>query len=112
MSKNLVTGDKNESVIACAKKMIDRKVSSILIVEATVGNKSAIVGMITKTDIIRRYPSLSRKKYKVSDFMASNVYTVVPSALLHEAMKIAYGKWEYVSSSGDRKEKTRRHNHY
>jgi CBS domain-containing protein len=86
MSKNLVTGDKNESLIACAKKMIDRKVSSILIVEATVGNKSAIVGIITKTDIVRRYPSLSRKKYKVSDFMASNVYTVVPSALLHEAM--------------------------
>ena len=27
MSKNLVTGDKNESVIACAKKMIDRKVT-------------------------------------------------------------------------------------
>src|SRR5919106_4150697 len=33
MSKNLVTGKKNECVIACAKKMIDRKVSSILIVE-------------------------------------------------------------------------------
>ena len=54
--------------------------------EATVGNKSAIVGIITKIDIVRRYPSLSRKRYKVADFMASNVYTVVPSALLHEAM--------------------------
>jgi CBS domain-containing protein len=86
MSKNLVTDDKNESLIACAKKMIDRKFSSILIVEATVGNEWAIVGIITKTDIIRRYPSLSRKKHKVSDFMATNVYTVVPSALLHEAM--------------------------
>jgi CBS domain-containing protein len=86
MSANLVTGHKNESVIACAKKMIDKKVSSILIVDATVDSERAIVGIITKTDIIRRYLSLSRQRHKVSDFMASNVYTVALSALLHEAM--------------------------
>jgi CBS domain-containing protein len=50
MSKNLVTGYKTESLISCAKKMIDRKVSSVLIVEATVHNDWAIVGIITKTD--------------------------------------------------------------
>jgi CBS domain-containing protein len=86
MSKNLVTGYKTESLISCAKKMIDRKVSSVLIVEATVHNDWAIVGIISKTDIIRAYPLLSRKKYKVSDFMVKRVYTVAPSDLLHDAM--------------------------
>ena len=61
-------------------------VSSILISESITNNESTIIGIITKTDVIRRSPSLSRKEYKVSDFMTDDVYTVVPSAILHEAM--------------------------
>lgn len=86
MSRDPVTGKKEESLAECANKMLDRKISSIIIVEATLNNEWALVGIITKTDIANAYASNYHGKYKVADFMSQKVYTLVPDDVIHDAM--------------------------
>jgi CBS domain-containing protein len=85
MSKDLVTATKEDNLAACARKMINRQVSSLLIVDATMHNEWSLVGIITKTDIVKAR-SMRSKKFIVADLMTKNPYTVSPDDVLHEAM--------------------------
>jgi len=86
MSRDVVTGKKDESLVDCAKKILDKKIGSVIIVEPSIDNYWDIVGIVTKTDIIKAYELHYRGKHKVADFMSEKVYTVLPSDPLHEAM--------------------------
>ncbi|MCS7123754.1 MAG: CBS domain-containing protein [Candidatus Aenigmarchaeota archaeon] len=76
-SKNLITINGNEDVKKAAELMLENKISSLIVVDSN----NNIIGIITKTDLIK---ALSNDQRKVKDFATKKVITVEPSnSLLH-----------------------------
>ena len=82
MSKKLVTVKKSDTVYDCAKLMKNKKISSIIVLNA----KGGLEGLVTKTDLISVFLTQASKPLKVSDIMTRRVITVTPmdSVLLVE----------------------------
>lgn len=71
MSKDLVMVDESASLKRIAELMLEKGISSILVVE-----KDRLKGIITKSDLASFYASNLRGKYKVREYMSKDVITV------------------------------------
>lgn len=81
MRRDLITVNRDTSIKECAKRMLDNRISSLLVVD----EKCYI---FTKTDLIKVYAEHFRNKSKVRRYMVSNVYTVLPTHSLHRVLSI------------------------
>lgn len=77
----LVYTDSTTSVVSCAKKMIEKNISSL-----AVGNENNLEGIFTKTDLTKFYAMNYIKKYTVADYMTDHVFTVHDTASLTRVM--------------------------
>jgi CBS domain-containing protein len=74
MSQELITMDENEMVPSAATLMLSNGISSVIIT----GYQDAIVGIVTKSDLVKFYAQKLDKKYKVKDVMMRPVVTIGP----------------------------------
>ena len=79
--KGLVYTDSNTSVALCAKKMIEKNISSL-----AVGSENNLEGIFTKTDLTKFYSINHAKKYTVAEYMTDHVFTVHDTATLSRVM--------------------------
>ena len=79
--KGLAYTDGTTSVSLCAKKMIEKNISSL-----AVGNENNLEGIFTKTDLTKFYSIHCAKKYAVADYMTDHVFTVHDTASLTRVM--------------------------
>ena len=79
--KILAYTDGTTPVAACAKKMIEKNVSSL-----AVGKEGKIEGIFTKTDLVRFYSTNYEKKFKVADIMTDHYFSVHDVATLSRVM--------------------------
>jgi len=74
------------SVKEAAKTMVDRRIGSLLVVD----NRGRLIGILTKTDIVREVVAkgLNPSEVKVGDIMTRNPYYVMSDATLKEAASL------------------------
>ena len=78
----LIKNDKN--IQECAKIMLEKKISSLFVVD----NRKTIQGIITKSDLVRRYSEECQGINFISDYMTKKIHTVLPSHSLHKVISI------------------------
>ncbi|MGI0045940.1 MAG: CBS domain-containing protein [Nitrosotalea sp.] len=81
LMKGLVYTDANTSAVLCAKKMVEKNISSL-----AVGSENNIEGIFTKTDLTKFYSTNYAKKYKVANYMTNHLFTVHDDAPLSRVM--------------------------
>jgi len=74
MTKKLITAKRKASISKIAKTMIEKNISSVIIVDG----KGKLDGIVTKTDITAWYGA-TKGAYKVQEFMTAKPVTVKPS---------------------------------
>jgi CBS domain-containing protein len=79
MSKNLVTTEEQTDLNVCAKMMLEKKISSIIVIDK---NKN-LTGIFTKSDLIDTYGNYSHNNVKTERYMTKKVITVAPDENLH-----------------------------
>jgi CBS domain-containing protein len=79
MSKNLVTAREEDDLKACAKLMLENKISSIIVID----NNNGLKGIFTKSDLIDVYAKYYPRKNLVDEYMTKRVITVAPDENLH-----------------------------
>jgi len=86
MSKNLETIDVTENAQDAAKKMNDKRISSVLVVDRAKENKEPI-GIVTERDLVIRVcaAGMSSKEVDVREIMSSPIVTVEPQATVETA---------------------------
>jgi CBS domain-containing protein len=75
MSERLVTAKPNMAMSDVAKTMVDRKISSLVIVD----DAGKLNGIVTKSDVTMYFSHWGVGMYKVLNFMSSNPVSVKPS---------------------------------
>jgi CBS domain-containing protein len=65
-----ITVEDNLSLISCAKLMLDKNISSLIVTH----KNSTDVGIITKTDIVDYYSKFYKRLNKVRDYMTTSVF--------------------------------------
>jgi CBS domain-containing protein len=81
LMKGLVSTDASTPVLLCAKKMVEKNISSL-----AVGSEKNLEGIFTKTDLTKFYSTHSVKKYNVAEYMTDHVFTVHDTAPLTQVM--------------------------
>jgi CBS domain-containing protein len=86
MSKSLETIDVTENAQDAAKKMNDKRISSVLVVDKAKENKEPI-GIVTERDLVIRVcaAGMSSKEVGVREIMSSPIVTVEPQATVETA---------------------------
>ncbi|HVP83033.1 MAG TPA: CBS domain-containing protein [Nitrososphaeraceae archaeon] len=79
MTKTLLTVDINSSLAKSAKIMLDKNISSVIVIDSEGYPK----GIITKTDFVEYYANHVKNKYKIKDLMSKKVYTIFPDENIH-----------------------------
>ena len=87
MSKDLVTVDEEKDLRACAKIMLDKQISSLLVVD----NSRMLKGILTKTDLLHAYIEYFSRDHLVRQFMTDKVITVMPDEPVHSAILLMSG---------------------
>jgi CBS domain-containing protein len=82
MSRHLVRVEPNEDLKICAKIMLQKGVSSMIVTE----NNDALKGIFTKTDLVSAYVEYFALTHKVKEFMISNVITIKLDEPVHSAL--------------------------
>jgi len=85
MTRNFVSVEPDASVLNCAKKMVKKRVGSLILEE-----KNKLRGIITEGDIIWAMTKKSRKelsKIKASEIAPKKLITIKPSADLYDALQ-------------------------
>ncbi len=83
-SKKLITINADSDIKEAAKLMLKNDISSLIVVD-----NEEIVGIVTKTDLIK---ALTQDNRKVREFMHRKVTTVAPNTRVLEARKILINK--------------------
>ncbi len=81
MMKTLAYIDGTTPIVSCAKKMIEKNVSSL-----AVGKDGNIEGIFTKTDLAKYYSTNYEKRFKVADYMTDHYFSVHDVATLSRVM--------------------------
>ncbi len=76
---------KDTDISACAKMMLDNEISSLMV---TGEGDDKDMGIFTKSDLVKLYAENYKGKFRISDFMTKQVFTIYPSNSLHTAIKI------------------------
>ncbi|MDQ3848083.1 MAG: CBS domain-containing protein [Thermoproteota archaeon] len=81
MSKNLETIDVTENAQDAAKKMNDKRISSVLVVDKAKESKEPI-GIVTERDLVIRVcaAGMNSKEVGIREIMSSPIVTVEPQA--------------------------------
>jgi CBS domain-containing protein len=87
MSKGLVTVGKDTDLRICAKVMLSKGISSLVVVDG----KNNLEGIFTKTDLATAYVEYFVMEHKVEEFMTRKVITVAPDEPVHSAMMLMSG---------------------
>ncbi len=85
MTREPITIKPNINLLECAKKMVRKRVGSLLIVD-----KKKLVGFISQKDILWALIKKSKEdlsKIKVTDISPKKIATIKPSATIEEAIK-------------------------
>jgi CBS domain-containing protein len=86
MSKGLVTVGEETDLRVCAKTMLAKGISSLVVV----GGKN-LKGIFTKTDLTTAYVEYFAMEHKVKEFMTKKVITVSPDEPVHSAIMLMTG---------------------
>ena len=78
-SKDLIKVEQQTNLDICARTMLDKKISSIVVVD----NEGVLKGIITKSDMVEAYARHYPSKLKVYQYMTKKVITVAPDENLH-----------------------------
>jgi CBS domain-containing protein len=84
MSTNLITVDEQSDLSACAKLMLDKEISSLIVINS----KGMLEGIFTKSDLVGAYARHYAGKNKVEDYMTKPVHTVAPDDTTHAVLSI------------------------
>lgn len=82
MTRNLVTVHEDADLKSCAQMMLDKGISSLVVVDA----KKKLKGIFTKSDLVDAYVQHFIGAHKVGKFMTEKVWTVSPDEPIHMAM--------------------------
>lgn len=82
MSRNLVTVDEGSDLRKCAKLMLEKGISSLIVLD---GRKN-LKGIFTKTDLVYAYVEDFAGEHLVGEFMTRRVLTVAPDETIHMAI--------------------------
>jgi len=102
MTRNFISVKPDTSILDCAKKMVKKRVGSLILKE-----KDKLKGILTEGDIIWAMTKKSRgdlKKIKASEIAPRKLITIKPSADLYEAlqkMKKTKYRWLPVTVKGN-----------
>ena len=88
MSRGLVTVGEETDLRACAKLMLAKGISSLIVVDG----KKNLKGIFTKTDLTNTYVEYFVMEHKASEFMTKKVVTVAPDEPVHSAIMLMSGK--------------------
>ena len=78
MSTDLIKDEEQTNLDICARTMLEKKISSIVVVD-----NQELKGIITKSDMVEAYARHYPSKLKVDQYMTKNVITVAPDENLH-----------------------------
>ncbi len=84
MSKGLVTAEEDTDLRKCAKLMLEKGISSLIIVD---GSK-ILKGILTKSDLLYAYVENFAGEHRIHEFMTKRVHTVSPDEALHMALML------------------------
>jgi CBS domain-containing protein len=87
MSRDLVTVNPEQDLRHCAKLMLKKQISSLLVVD----DKNNLKGIFTKTDLTTAYIEHFALVHKVQEFMTKKVITVAPDESVHSTMLLMSG---------------------
>lgn len=87
MSKNLVTVKPKAPTSDVAKTMIERRISSLVVVD----DEGKLQGIATKTDMSQYFASIGAGVYSVHDFMTPNPITIRQSQSIFSAVSLMSG---------------------
>ncbi len=82
MSTNLITVDEQSDLNICAKLMLDKEISSLIVIES----KGNLKGIFTKSDLVSAYAKHYAGKNLVEDYMTEHVFTVAPDETTHTVL--------------------------
>jgi CBS domain-containing protein len=89
MREPLISVSKDTDIKACAKLMLDNDISSLIVAgEVEGGGGGREINIFTKSDLVKLLADNYKGKFKISDFMTKQVFTIYPSNSLHTAIKI------------------------
>ena len=85
MTKNFVSVDYNTNLLKCAKELVKKRVSGLLLTD-----KKTLKGILTSTDIlwaITKKSNIDLKEVKAMDIATRKVAVIKPSADIDQALK-------------------------
>ena len=82
MSKNLVTVEEDSDLRKCAKLMLEKEISSLIVVDG----RNLLKGLFTKTDLVFAYVQNFAGEHLIGEFMSKKVLTVAPDEPIHMAL--------------------------
>jgi CBS domain-containing protein len=88
MNRRLVTVGEETDLRACAKLMLAKGISSLIVVDG----KKNLKGIFTKTDLTNAYVEYFVMEHRVREFMTKKVVTVEPDEPVHSAIMLMSGK--------------------
>jgi len=93
MSKHLETIDLTENAQVAAKRMNDKKISSVLVVDKEKKTEEPI-GIVTERDLVTRVCAAGKnsKEVTISEIMSSPIATVEPEATIETAADLMLSK--------------------
>lgn len=83
MSKDLISVEGDSDSRKCAKLMLEKGISSLIVVNRS--NKN-LKGILTKTDLLYAYIENFAGEHLIGEFMTKRVHTVAPDEALHMAI--------------------------
>jgi CBS domain-containing protein len=87
MSTDLIKVEQQTNLDICARMMLEKEISSIVVVD----NEGELKGIITKSDMVEAYARHYPSKLKVDQYMTKKVITVAPDENLHMILLLMNG---------------------
>jgi CBS domain-containing protein len=87
MSTDLIKVEQQTNLDICARTMLEKEISSIVVVD----NEGELKGIITKSDMVETYARHYPSKLKVDQYMTKKVITVAPDENLHMILLLMSG---------------------
>lgn len=84
MTEKLITVDEHTDLKKCAKLMLDKEISSLIVTDG----KGLLKGIFTKSDLVGAYVKHYSGKQVVADYMTRRVFTVAPDEATHMVLLI------------------------
>ncbi len=84
MNRNLITVDEQSDLNTCAKLMLDKEISSLIVTDS----KGHLKGIFTKSDLVGAYAKYYAGKNLVQEYMSEDVFVVAPDDTTHTVLML------------------------